>query len=361
MTRAALTDEQRMREALALAERGWGQTSPNPLVGAVVYANDTKVGEGYHAMLGAPHAEAVALDMAGSSAAGSTLYVTLQPCAHVGRTPPCADKIIASRVARVVIATRDPNPIAAGGLEKLRDAGILVNTGILETEARELNAAFLHSFVSDRPWVTLKLAVSLDSAIAGAERNREQLTGALANEVVHRIRASNDAIAVGVKTASIDDPQLTVRGPVVPRIPPLRIVFDGNARLAAESHLAQTARQVPTLIIASNTTRLPDNLRELGVEMMTAHDLDEALRKLKDRGVRSLLVEGGAGLAASFLAAGAVDRLILFQTPVILGDGALGAFSGVAHQPLSRAPRFRLVKTKALGDDIMTTYAPAET
>jgi diaminohydroxyphosphoribosylaminopyrimidine deaminase/5-amino-6-(5-phosphoribosylamino)uracil reductase len=346
-----------MDEALALARRGWGQTSPNPLVGAVLYSGNEKIADGFHARFGEAHAEAVALANAGERARGSTLYVTLEPCAHHGKTPPCVDAIIAAGVARVVIATRDRNPIAQGGIEKLRASGIEVDVGLRESEAIELNAPFFNSVKSDRPWVTLKLAVSLDGAITGAARTGGWLTGEESRAQVQRMRAGADAIAVGVQTALADNPHLTARSDPPPRVPPLRIVFDRSARLSSQSILAKSARETPTMIVTAPLTSMPADLKNLGVEQMTAHDVDEALRKLKERGVMSLMLEGGAGLAASFLAGGNVDRLAIFRAPVILGEGALGAFSGIASQEVEHAPRFTLLETRALGDDVMSTYA----
>ena len=350
-------DDLRMDEALALARRGWGQTSPNPLVGAVLYSGNEKIADGFHARFGEAHAEAVALANAGERARGSTLYVTLEPCAHHGKTPPCVDAIIAAGVARVVIATRDRNPIAQGGIEKLRASGIEVDVGLRESEAIELNAPFFNSVKSDRPWVTLKLAVSLDGAITGAARTGGWLTGEESRAQVQRMRAGADAIAVGVQTALADNPHLTARSDPPPRVPPLRIVFDRSARLSSQSILAKSARETPTMIVTAPLTSMPADLKNLGVEQMTAHDVDEALRKLKERGVMSLMLEGGAGLAASFLAGGNVDRLAIFRAPVILGEGALGAFSGIASQEVEHAPRFTLLETRALGDDVMSTYA----
>lgn len=349
-------DEVRMDEALALARQGWGQTSPNPLVGAVIYRDDQKISEGFHARFGEAHAEAVAILSAGERAKGSTLYVTLEPCAHHGKTPPCVDAIIGAGVSRVVAAVRDPNPVAAGGVEKLRGAGIQVDVGPREAEARELNTAFFHAAKSDRPWVTLKLALSLDGAITGAGRESGWLTGDESRREVQRLRAGSDAIAVGVQTAIADDPQLTARTDPPPRVAPLRIVFDRNARLSAQGHLARTARQIPTIVITTPSTQLPADLENLGVQQIVAEDLDGALRELRSRGVMSLMVEGGAGLAASFLGAGFVDRLVIFRAPIILGGGSLGAFSGIASQEVQRAPRFTLIRTQALGDDVMSVY-----
>lgn len=346
-----------MDEALSLARRGWGQTAPNPLVGAVLYSGDEKISDGFHARFGEAHGEAVAIASAGARAKGATLYVNLEPCAHHGKTPPCVDSIKTAGIKRVVIATRDRNPVAQGGAAELRDAGIEVEIGIRDKEAIELNAPFFNALTSNRPWVTLKLALSLDGAIAGAERVGGWLTGDSSREEVQRMRAGSDAIAVGVQTALADNPQLTARTDPPPRIPPLRIVFDRTARLSSRSFLAQSAKEIPTIVITASSTRFPADLKNLGVEQMMAHDIDEALEKLKDRGVHSLIVEGGAGLAASFLAGSHVDRLVIFRAPIILGEGALGGFSAIAAQEVAHAPRFKLLETRALGDDVMSVYA----
>ncbi|MEO8194558.1 MAG: bifunctional diaminohydroxyphosphoribosylaminopyrimidine deaminase/5-amino-6-(5-phosphoribosylamino)uracil reductase RibD [Gemmatimonadales bacterium] len=351
------SDVARIDEALSLAARAWGQTAPNPMVGAVIYNGDEKVGEGFHARFGDAHAETIALEKAGQRANGATLYVTLEPCAHHGKTPPCTDAIVAAGITRVVAAVRDPKPAAAGGADRLRHAGIAVDFGVRETEARELNSAFFNAAQSDRPWVTLKLALSLDGAMSGAQRGAGWLTSEESRAVVQRMRAGSDAIAVGVQTALADDPQLTARTDPPPRIPPTRIVFDRSARLSSQSALARTARKIPTILVTATGTRLPADLEQCGVDVLPAHDVGEALRKLRERGVLSLLVEGGAGLAASFLAGGYVDRLVIFRAPIILGEGALGAFSGIASQEIVHAPRFRLLETRALGDDVMSVYS----
>lgn len=346
-----------MAHVISLAQLGSGQVAPNPLVGALVVNGSDIVGSGYHARFGDRHAEIVALDEAGPRARGGTLYVNLEPCNHFGKTPPCTKAIIDAGVARVVLGSRDPNPIASGGVEKMRAAGIVVDFDVCEKEAREINEAFFNSFASDRPWVTLKLAMSLDGSIAPADRTTAILTNESSREWVHRMRAASDAIAVGAATAAADDPQLTARSDPPPRVAPTRIVFDRSAALSSQSKLAKTARDIPTLIVTGETTNLPADLAQLGVEALPAHDLEDALRKLKTRGINSLMVEGGAGLAASFLGAGFVDRLVIFHAPVILGSGSLNAFSGIAGQIVAEAPRFRVVSSAKLGDDIMTVYA----
>jgi diaminohydroxyphosphoribosylaminopyrimidine deaminase/5-amino-6-(5-phosphoribosylamino)uracil reductase len=348
-----------MERALDLAERGWGQTAPNPMVGAVIYDGDELVGEGYHARYGDAHAEAVALAQAGARAKGATMYVTLEPCTHHGKTPPCADAVIASGVARVVVASLDANPSAAGGVQLLRSRGVTVDTGVHERRARELNAAFFHSHSSDKPFITLKLALSLDGSISSARRTRGWLTNERSRAMVQRMRANNDAVAIGVQTAIADDPQLTARTDPPPRVPPVRVVFDRTARLPATAGLARSARETPTLLVTASGNSVPRELAALGVEGISAHDNAEALTKLRERGIASMLVEGGAGLAASFLAGGFVDRLVIFRAPLILGDGSLNAFAGIAGHDVEHAPRFRLLESAPVGDDVMTVYEPA--
>jgi diaminohydroxyphosphoribosylaminopyrimidine deaminase/5-amino-6-(5-phosphoribosylamino)uracil reductase len=350
-----------MQRALRLARRGWGQTAPNPMVGAVVVSGGAVAGEGYHARYGEPHAEVVALAQAGPRSRGSTVYVTLEPCAHHGRTPPCADALIAAGVARVVVATRDPNPVAAGGIERLTAAGIAVDVGVEECAARELNAPFFHAFSSRRPWVTLKLALSLDGAIADARGRSRWITGDEARRAVHRLRAGQDAVAVGIGTALADDPSLTVRYANAPRVPPARVVFDRAARLPLDSALARTARALPTIVVAEtpDPTRA-QALEDAGVTVLRVAGLEDALERLRDRDVRSLLVEGGARLAGALLERAMVDRLIIFQAPVVLGTGARNAFAFAPAADPGDAERLVVLERRRFGDDLMTVYAPRE-
>jgi diaminohydroxyphosphoribosylaminopyrimidine deaminase / 5-amino-6-(5-phosphoribosylamino)uracil reductase len=351
-------DARYMRRALELAERGWGQTAPNPMVGAVVVRDGGVVGEGYHARYGAEHAEPVALGAAGERARGATLYVTLEPCTHQGKRPPCTPAVIASGINRVVIATLDPNPLAAGGAELLRRAGVEVDVGVEEEGARELNAPFMHRFTSDRPWVTLKLALSSDGAIANAERSPRWLTGEESRREVHRQRAGADAIAVGIGTVLTDDPLLTVRGVEPPRVPPMRIVFDRGARLPRESRILQTIADAPVTVITDGSAPARERALEgAGATIIRAAGTAEALPALKGIGIDSLYAEGGAGLAGGLLDSGSVDRLIIFRAPVVLGAGALGAFDRSRSFTLEQAPRFRIVRQRRFGDDDMTIYA----
>ncbi|MBC7790072.1 MAG: bifunctional diaminohydroxyphosphoribosylaminopyrimidine deaminase/5-amino-6-(5-phosphoribosylamino)uracil reductase RibD [Anaerolineae bacterium] len=348
-----------MRRALELALRGWGQTAPNPMVGAVVVSDGKVVGEGYHARFGGAHAEVSALAEAGERARGSTVYVTLEPCAHSGKTPPCTDALIASGVARVVCATLDPNPVAAGGMARLAERRIAVAESVEEKSARELNAPFFHAFRSTRPWITVKLAISLDGAIADAHGNSRWITGEESRRQVHHLRAGQDAIAVGIGTAIADDPSLTVREAPAPRVAPLRVVFDRRARLPLTSELARTARIIPTVVIAesADASRVA-TLENAGVVVLRAATLAEGLDELGRLQVRSVLVEGGARLAGALLDAALVDRLVIFQAPVILGSGAIGAFAQTSSAVLTTASRFSIVEQRTFGDDSMTVYAP---
>lgn len=352
------TDTRFMRRALALAGRGWGQVAPNPMVGAVVVRDGEIVGEGFHARYGAEHAEPVALDAAGERARGATLYVTLEPCTHEGKRPPCTPRVIDSRVSRVVIATLDPNPAAGGGAEALRAAGIDVTVGVEEEEARELNAPFLHRFASDRPWTTVKLALSKEGAIANAERRPRWLTGEESRREVHHQRAGADAIAVGIGTVLADDPLLTVRGVEAPRVPPMRVVFDRAARLPLGSRLLRTIDEAPVTVVSDGSAPQRERALETArARVVRAAGTADAVRALKQMGIDSLYVEGGAGLVGELLDSGSVDRLIIFQSPVELGAGALGAFDRTRSFALDQAPPLRIVRQRRFGDDDMTIYA----
>ena len=346
-----------MRRAMLLARRGWGHTAPNPLVGCVIVRDGAVVAEGFHARFGWPHAEVAALTAAGPLAAGADVFVTLEPCNHHGKTPPCVDALLRAGVRRVVAAVRDPGTDSGSGAERLRAGGVEVEVGLEQSAAEELNAPFLFaSSGSGRPWITLKLALSADGAIADASRTPRWLTGEPARRYVHRLRAQSDAIAVGAGTAVADDPDLTVRYGRRPRVAPMRVVFDRDVRLPIGHRLVMTARKTPTILFSRSD--LPDHAAPLisaGVDVVPVSGLAEALGTLRSRGVRSLMVEGGAGLARELLAAGVVDRLIIFQAPVLLGAGALPAFG--------RAPpveRMRVIERREFGDDLMTTYAVNE-
>ena len=286
--------------------------------------------------------------------------MTLEPCAHHGKTPPCTDAILTHGVTRVVYAAADPNPRARGGAEVLRTAGVEVTAGVEEQTARDQNAPFFHRFGgTERPWIALKLAVSLDCAVADAQRRSKWITGDPARQETHRLRAGFDAIGVGSGTALADDPQLTVRGTLQPRRAPARVVWDRRLRMDIDSRLAQTAKQIPVWVLtgAGASEQRCSALEAVGVRVLRTRSLTEGLRALRDHGVDSLLVEGGAGIAGALLSGDHVDRLYLFYAPVLLGAGALSAFAAVPAASLERATRWRAIETERFGADTLITLA----
>jgi diaminohydroxyphosphoribosylaminopyrimidine deaminase/5-amino-6-(5-phosphoribosylamino)uracil reductase len=351
-----------MRRALTLALQGWGQTAPNPMVGAVVVRDGVVVGEGYHARYGEAHAESVALKAAGDRARGATLYVTLEPCNHFGKQPPCTEAILDARVKRVVIAAADPTALAGGGARHLADMGVQVDFGVEEAAALELNAPFFFAATNPpRPWVTLKLALSSDGKMNDPSGERRWISNELSRKEVQRLRANVDAIAVGLGTVRADDPQLTARGSIRPRVPPVRVVFDRNAETPLESVLVRTAKETPTMIFAHHppVTRLAA-LHNAKVDVFEAEDLPEALEALHGFEVNHLLVEGGSRVAQGFLRQNLVDRLIIFQSPITLGTAALSPFDGLPGDFRETLPRLPIVRRAEFGEDVMSVYAMRE-
>lgn len=361
---ATENDAVHMRRALALARLGWGQTAPNPMVGAVVVSDGQVVGEGFHAHYGAAHAEIIALKRAGILAHGATVYVSLEPCAHYGKTPPCADALIAAEVRRVVVAAPDPSRTARGGDERLRRAGVQVDVGVEQAAALELNAPFFNAIASPRPWVTLKLALSADGGVADPAGARRWITGEESRVEVHRQRAGSDAIAVGIGTVLADDPLLTVREVPHPRIAPKRIVFDSTLRTPRTSAVIRTTGEVETILVGRPSAPV-DRLalaEEAGASVLLAPTLDESLVALRKRGVQSLYVEGGPRLAGAFLREGRADRLIIFRSPVELGSDAPKAFAFApdGFEASLGGGQHRVVEQRRFGDDVMTVYALRE-
>jgi diaminohydroxyphosphoribosylaminopyrimidine deaminase / 5-amino-6-(5-phosphoribosylamino)uracil reductase len=346
-----------MRRALALAEAGWGRVHPNPMVGAVVVRDGEIVGEGAHREYGGAHAEVEALRAAGERAAGATLYVTLEPCDHHGKTPPCTDAILQAGIRRVVYAAEDPSADARGGAARLAEAGVQVMGGVEREEARRLNASFFTPLEKRRPFVALKLAASLDAGIARREGERSRITGPEADAEVHRLRAGFDAILVGGHTARVDDPLLTVRGAVVPRVAPIRVVVSAAAELPVESRLVATARETPVWVVAGPEAA-PSRVAALesaGVVVIRVPgaaegglDLSAALVELLSRGVRAILCEGGGKLAAALREARLVDRLYLFHAPVLFGPERVPAFPGPPAAEGGRTVEARRVGRDAL-------------
>ncbi len=347
-------DRRFMRRAIALAEGGWGRVHPNPLVGAVLVKDGVVVGEGYHTAFGAPHAEIEALRAAGDDARGATAYMSLEPCAHHGKTPPCADALAEAGVARVVYAAEDPTA-AAGGADRLRARGVAVEGGVERAAARRQNAPFFHVVEHARCWVALKYGLSLDARIARREGERTAVTGAEALADAYRLRAGFDALLVGSRTARIDDPLLTARGDVEPIRPPIRVVMDSHARLAPTARLLQTIDAAPVLVLTGKEAP-PERRRALeraGAEVLEVPgatngvDLGSALDVLWDRGIRTVLCEGGARLGTALLRAGVVQRLVLYYAPVLFGEAGVPAFPGAPEGPVGR-----IVDVRSLGRDV---------
>ena len=357
--RSAAVEAEYILRALALAEQGWGQTAPNPMVGAVVVAGDRVVGEGFHARYGEAHAEIVALGAAGPAARGATLYVTLEPCVHHGKTPPCVRAIIDAGIDRVVAAVRDPSEAARGGAEALRAAGVAVDLGVERERAIELNAPFFNAHASRRPWVTLKLAVSADGGIADPAGVRRWITGPESRREVHRLRANSDAIAVGIGTVLADDPSLTVRDAPAPRVAPRRVVFDRKLRIPIDSQLVRSSRELATVVVAddgaSNDRR--ERLMSAGIQIVTANGLRSALEALRSLGIRSLFVEAGPRLSGALLRDDLVDRLVIFQSPIRLGDAAPGAFDFAPPGFSESLTDARVIEEGHFGHDRRTVYA----
>lgn len=351
-----------MRRALALAQQGWGQTAPNPMVGAVVVRDGVIVGEGYHARYGEAHAEAVALKAAADRARGATMYVTLEPCNHFGKQPPCTEAILQARIKRVVIAAADPTALAGGGARHLADMGVEITFGVEEAAALELNAAFFFAAKeTSRPWVTLKLALSQNGKMNDPSGARRWISNEKSRAEVHRLRANVDAIAVGIGTVRADNPQLTARGTIRPRVAPMRVVFDRHAETPLESKLVTTARETPTVVFAHRppVTRLAA-LHNAGVDVFEAEDLPQALAALRGFDVQHLLVEGGARVANEFLRQKLVDRLIIFQSPIELDDNALSPFSNLNGDYRDWLAQLPVVRRAEFGHDVMSMYALPE-
>lgn len=349
-----LTETGAMARAIALGWKGWGRVAPNPMVGCVLVANGESVGEGWHAEYGGWHAEQMALQAAGARARGATAVVSLEPCAHMGQQPPCADALVAAGVERVVVAVADPNPAAAGGAARLRAAGIPVEIGLGAEDARYPLAPFLHQHRGlQRPWVVLKLATSLDGRIGDFAGQSRWISGPEAREWVHWLRAGVDAIGVGGATVAADDPQLTVRGPLVPRVTPRRVVFAGGEGVAADRQLLVTAAGQPTIIVARPGAPGRAAWEHAGARVVEAAGLEDGLAHLWHAGVRTLLVEGGGRLAGALLAAGMVDRTCWIQAPLLLGEAGRPAVAGWGARSLAESERWTVTERRALGADTL--------
>ena len=365
MRNAAENDLIHMRAALALAKRGLGATWPNPSVGCVLARDGRVVGRGYTGPGGTPHAESTALSLAGKAACGATAYVTLEPCCHWGRTPPCAEALIQAGVVRVVIAAFDPDKrVDRRGAARLRDAGIVVEQGLLEQEATEDLAGFFMRVAQHRPLVTLKLATTLDGKIATATGESQWITAPEARRMAHILRGRHDAVLAGIGTVMADDPELNCRIQGFRAFPITRVVIDSHLRTPLISKLAKTAKEAPLWLVVRegrDPVRL-DDFADLGVNVLQVSsgdsgiDLTEAMRVLGQKGLTRVLVEGGGQIASSFVRAGLVDRIAWFHAPGIMGGDGWPAVQGFGLQNLAMMPRFVRYRVTTLGSDTLTEF-----
>jgi diaminohydroxyphosphoribosylaminopyrimidine deaminase / 5-amino-6-(5-phosphoribosylamino)uracil reductase len=355
-----------MGAALMLARQALGSVAPNPAVGCILVKQGIVVGRGRTQAGGRPHAETVALQMAGPDATGATAYVTLEPCNHHGATGPCSEALIAAGIVRAVIACEDPDPrVAGGGIKRLAAAGIAVTMGVRAAEALEINQGFFLRITRGRPLVTLKAATSLDGRTAAHTRASKWVTGEPARARGHLLRAQHDAILVGSATARDDDPELTCRLPGLEARSPVRIVLDGRLRLSLTSRLVRTARQSPVWVMTlpSADAARKSAFQECGVEVIAVAadaggslDLGQAVQALGERGITRLLVEGGSRVAASFLRAGLVDRIAWFRAPMVMGGDGVPVAASFGIDAPDQAPRFARIAAEPVGEDLLETY-----
>lgn len=359
------TDVAHMRTAIALACRGLGTTWPNPSVGCVIVRNGRVVGRGTTAPGGRPHAEAVALEMAGDQAKGATAYVTLEPCCHVGRAGPCTDALVEAGIVRVVVAAPDPDPrVNEQGFAVLRTAGVQVENGLLREEAEATLTGFLNRVTLGRPMVTLKLASTLDGRIATHGGESQWITDTPARKLAHAMRGRHDAVMVGVGTVLSDDPDLTCRIPGFRSLPNVRVIADSHLRTPLTSRLLMTAKAVPTWFLQRDGTNLAreDAFVDAGARLFKVKssnagiDLAQAMKALAEAGLTRLLVEGGGQLAAALLRADLVDRIAWFHAPAIMGGDGWPAVQAFGVETLDQMPRFRRDGQSIVGNDILSEY-----
>ena len=353
-----------MDRAITLAEQGRGATSPNPMVGALIIKEDRVIAEGYHERVGEPHAEINALKRAVEDVAGATMVVSLEPCNHFGRTPPCTEAIIEAGIGRVVVGMVDPNPkCAGGGIKRLRDAGIEVEYGLLADRIAKQNEAFIKYITTGRPFVVLKAAITLDGKIAEAPGKTTAITGPDTRQRVHELRNEHDAIMVGIGTVLVDDPMLTTRLDGAKIKNPIRVIVDSKARTPLGSNIVKSAREVRT-IVAVSARAAPANIQDLkarGIEALKlgrwdgAVDVELLLEELGRLEISSVLLEGGGSLIASFVKAGMVDKYMVFVAPKLIGAGGVDFVGGT----LESASKLKITAIERFGEDILIEAYPA--
>ncbi len=359
-----------MRLALSLAARGLGRVWPNPAVGCVIVKDGKLLGRGWTARGGRPHAETIALTQAGKAAKGATAYVTLEPCAHHGKTPACADALVAAGIARVVCALDDPDSRVAGkGYKILHNAGVDLTEDVLMDAASDLNQGFLLNRIIGRPMFTLKMANTIDGRIATASGESRWITGYEARRQVHLMRARHDAVLIGAGTARVDDPLLDVRDLGLSGDNPVRIILDGGISLPLTSRLARTAKDVPLWIChrAGLDKKRRKTWEDIGVTLIEVNhsdtgelDLADMAKQLGKRGVTRVLCEGGGRVTSSMIAAELVDELVTFTAGIALGSDSAAVFGALQIEALSDAPQFRLLETRTVGEDIMARWKPTD-
>jgi diaminohydroxyphosphoribosylaminopyrimidine deaminase/5-amino-6-(5-phosphoribosylamino)uracil reductase len=356
-------DHEHMARAIQLAARGMNTTDPNPRVGCVIVKDKRVIGEGWHVRAGEAHAEVHALQQAGAEAKGATVYVSLEPCCHHGRTPPCSDALIAAQVERVVVAMQDPNPQVAGnGMRQLQEAGLQVELGLLEAQAKALNPGFIQRMQMRRPFVRNKLAMSLDGRTAMADGESKWITGEAARQDVQRLRARSSAIMTGVGTVLADDPALTVRLPDTER-QPLRVIIDTNLSTPLTARVLNEPGQ--TLIMTANADLdMHESLREAGAEVLQvgnegqAIDLRMALEKLAERKINEVLLETGATLSGAMLEAQLIDEMVIYMAPLLMGDVARGLYHLPHLQRMADRIELDIRDVRTVGKDLRITATP---
>ena len=366
-TKSSASDQRHMAVALALGRRGLGRVWPNPAVGCTIVQGGNIVGRGWTQPGGSPHAETEALDRAGDKLKGSTVYVSLEPCSHLGKTPPCVDKLIEAGISRCVVAVEDPDPRVSGrGVTRLREAGIDVEVGVMGDLAREINEGFFSRITRGRPLVTLKIATTLDGCIATGNGESRWITGPKARLRAHVMRAEHDAILIGIGTAKADDPMLTCRLPGMAEMSPVRVVLDSNLRLPLTHELAATARDHPTWIMADYAVKGEQRvaLEDCGIEIFEVEggvdghlSVDGILKRLAGRGVTRLMVEGGRTVASTFLRARLVDRVAWFRAPTMLGGEGIKVTTPLGIGALTDAIRLRHMSREALNEDVLDMFS----